>query len=51
MLVNLFRPYGPTRLNCPWDFPKQEGRSGLPFPPLGDLPDPGIQPESLVSPA
>ena len=25
--------------------------SGLPFPPPGDLPDPGIKPASLVSPA
>ena len=25
--------------------------SGLPFPPPGDLPDPGIEPTSLVSPA
>ena len=25
--------------------------SGFPGPPPGDLPDPGIQPESLVSPA
>ena len=24
--------------------------SGLPFPPPGDLPDPGIEPESPVSP-
>ena len=24
-------------------------RSGLPFPPLGDLPDPGIEPTSLAS--
>ena len=23
---------------------------GLPFPPPGDLPDPGIKPESLASP-
>ena len=29
-------------------FPKQEYWSGLPFPPPGDLPDPGIE---LVSPA
>ena len=29
-------------------FPRQEYRSGLPFPSLGDLPDPGIEP---VSPA
>ena len=24
-------------------FPRQEYRSGLPFPPPGDLPDPGIE--------
>ena len=30
---------------------RQEYWSGLPCPPPGDLPDPGIQPESLVSPA
>ena len=29
-------------------FPRQEYRSELPFPPPGDLPDPGIEP---VSPA
>ena len=27
------------------------GKNGLPFPPPGDLPDPGIEPASLVSPA
>ena len=27
-------------------FPKQEYWSGLPFPPPGDLPDPGIEPAS-----
>ena len=32
-------------------FPRQEYWSGLPFPPPGDLPDPGIQPASLASPA
>ena len=32
-------------------FPRQEHWSGLPFPPPGDLPSPGIKPESLVSPA
>ena len=26
------------------EFPRQEYWSGLPFPPLGDLPDPGIEP-------
>ena len=29
---------------------QQEYWSGLPFPPPGDLPDPGIEPESLKSP-
>ena len=32
-------------------FPRQEHWSGLPFPPPGDLPDPGIEPMSLASPA
>ena len=32
-------------------FPKQEYWSGLPFPVPGDLPDPGIKPMSLASPA
>ena len=27
-------------------FPRQEYWSGLPFPSLGDLPDPGIEPAS-----
>ena len=32
-------------------FSRQEYCSGLPFLPPGDLPDPGIKPRSLVSPA
>ena len=32
-------------------FSRQEYWSGLPFPPPGDLPDPGIEPRSLMSPA
>ena len=32
-------------------FPRQEYWSGLPFPPPGDLPDLGIEPMSLISPA
>ena len=32
-------------------FSRQEYCSGWPCPPLGDLPDPGIEPESLMSPA
>ena len=30
-------------------FSRQEYWSGLPFPPPGDLPDPGIEPASLMS--
>ena len=32
-------------------FSRQEYWSGWPCPPPGDLPDPGIEPLSLVSPA
>ena len=32
-------------------FSRQEDWSGLPCPPPGDLPDPGIEPWSLISPA
>ena len=32
-------------------FSKQEHWSGLPCPSAGDLPDPGIKPKSLMSPA
>ena len=32
-------------------FSRQEYWRGLPFPPLGHLPDPGIEPELLASPA
>ena len=32
-------------------FSRQEYWSGLPCPPPGDLPDPGIKPMSLTSPA
>ena len=32
-------------------FPRQDYRSGLPFPSPGDLPDPGIESRSPVSPA
>ena len=33
------------------EFPRQEYWSGLPFSPPGDLPDTGIEPASLASPA
>ena len=32
-------------------FSKQEHWSGLPCPPPGDLPNPGMEPPSLMSPA
>ena len=32
------------------EFSRQEYLSGLPHPPLGDLPYPGIEPASLMSP-
>ena len=32
-------------------FFRQEYWNGLPYSPLGDLPDPGIEPGSLMSPA
>ena len=32
-------------------FSRQEYWSGLPFPPPGALPDPGIEPTSFMSPA
>ena len=37
----------PTRLFHPWGFSCQEYWSGLPCPPLGDLPNSGIEPRSL----
>ena len=33
------------------EFSRQEYWNGLPVPPSGDLPDPGTEPASLVSPA
>ena len=35
----------------PMGLSRQEYRSGLPFPPPGDLPNPGTEPASAVSPA
>ena len=36
----------PARLLCPWGFSRQEYWSGLPCPPLGDLPNSGFEPRS-----
>ena len=46
--VDSLRPHGlqPTRLLCPWGFSSQEYQSGLPCPPPGDLPKPGIKSKS-----
>ena len=33
------------------EFSRQEYWSGLPFPSLGDLPDPGMEPTTSVSPS
>ena len=52
--VRLLRPHRlePARLLCPWAFSRQEHWSGLPCPPPGNLPNPGIstfQADSLPS--
>ena len=48
VMSNSLQPRGlqPTRLLCPWGFSRQEYWSGLPCPPPGDLPNPGIEPRS-----
>ena len=43
--------FEPARLLCPCGFSKQEYWSGLPCSSPGDLPNPGINPASLMSPA
>ena len=47
------RPLGlqPARLLCPWGSPGKNTGVGLLCPPPEDLPDPGIKPASLASPA
>ena len=51
--VRLFATPWTVALQAPasMQFPSQEYWSWLPFPPPGDLPNPGIEPASLVSPA
>ena len=50
--VQLFVTPWTTACQAPlsMEFSKQDYWSGLPCPPSGDLPDPGIKPESLESP-
>ena len=51
--VQLFSTPGTVVCQAPLsvEFSRQEYWSGLLFPPLGDLPYPGIKPESPVAPA
>ena len=41
----------PCQTSLSMGFSKEECWSGLPYPPPGDLPDPGIEPTSLMSSA
>ena len=47
-LVAQFCPTLCDPIPCPWGFSRQECWSGLPCPLPGDLPNPGIELESLV---
>ena len=51
VMFNSFQPprLQPSRILCPCEFSRQEYWSGLPCPPPGDLPNPGIEPRSPVS--
>ena len=51
--VRLFATPWTVALQAPLSvgFSRQENWSGLPFPTLGDLPNPGIEPMSLTFPA
>ena len=51
--VQLFETSWTVVLQAPLslEFSRQEYWSGLPFPPSGDLPDPGLELETPVSPA
>ena len=46
VMSNSLQPHGlqPARLLYPWEFSGQEYWRGLPCPPPGDLPNPGIEP-------
>ena len=50
--VRLFATSGTVACQDPLSmgFSRQKYWKGLPFPPPGDLPDPGIEPASLASP-
>ena len=44
--LTLCDPMGPARLLYPWNSPGKNTGVGLPCPPLGDLPNPGVEPGS-----
>ena len=43
VMSNSLQPHGPCQVPLCMGFSRQEHRSGLPSPCLGDLPDPGIE--------
>ena len=45
VMSNFLLPHGlqATRFLCSWEFSRQEYWNGLPCPPPGDLPNPGIE--------
>ena len=52
LCLTLCYPMDYVALEAPlsMEFSRLECRSGLPFPPPGDLPNPGIEPTFLMSP-
>ena len=50
VVFDSWQPHGlqPARLLCPWGFSRKDYWSGLPCPPPGDLPNPGMEPRSPV---
>ena len=50
VMSDSLRPHGlqPARFLSSQGFSRQEYQSGLPYPPPGDLPNPGIEPRSPV---
>ena len=51
VVFNSLQRYGLQQAPLSMAFPNQVYWSGLPCPPPWDLPDPGIKPASLMSPA
>ena len=50
VMSDSWQPHVPwlTWLLCPWGFSRQKYWSESPYPPPGDLPNPGIKPRSLA---